>query len=964
MSNRRKLAALATLVVAAVAATVVLAFAGGGGGRAAQADALPASSAKSSGDPDAHANAANTPGDAGLGGPNAAAEFQAVANAYPAQQIGAAQTHAAQKAYNDVKIRGNKGSKKQPGIWNAIGPSRAFMPGFLTQWFATWILGQDYVTSGRVTTLAISPTCTQGQCTLWLGAAGGGIWKAEHALHTNNLSWKRSSTGLGSNAIGTIVIDPNNPNVLYAGTGEPNASQDSEAGVGLYKSTNGGDTWTLLANTSAIADLRAISSVAVDPTNSNVVYMGTARAIRGVSSVTGGGQATTQPELGVYKSTDGGQTWSLVFDEQAVEATQAPPGTNPRGVTQIAIDPLNHNRVYVSGFTIGIYRSHTGTAGSFQQVFKGPSSGLATTDRTAFALANNAGKIRIYALDGSVGPTGNPPAPAARLFRTDDASLLVDGSPNTAQWKNITANGNDPANRVSPYFAPWDICTAQCWYDMGVVSPAGQPDTVYVFGSYSYPEAGRFDNARALIKSTTAGEPDPANANRAWADLTYDSHQPAFGMHPDQHALVVDPSNPNVYFEGSDGGVIRNDGTFTDITSQCDQRRADGLIGASGYIACKNLLWAAPTTLYSLNDGLDTLQFQSLSVNPQNPTGELMGGTQDNGTWLYTGSSTTWNQTIYGDGGQSGFDVGNPQVRFNQFFGGAGDINFSGGDPAKWFVLTGAPAASNESVAFYWPQIYDPKVPHTIFAGFQHVWRTQDNGGDQAHLEADCSEFTTPYNDPTCGDMVPLGGPAGNDTPGDLVGAFYGADKAGALANGTAVTAVERASSDTSTLWAATSKGRLFISQNGNAPASTVTYTRVDTATTPNRFISSVAIDNANPNVAYVSFMGYNTTPGSTAPGHVFKVTYNSVTHTATWQDLSYNIGDLPVDDIVRDDVTGDLYAATDFTALRLENGGSSWNQAGANLPPVEVAGLTIVPSARKLYAATHGLGAWSMTLP
>ena len=68
-----------------------------------------------------------------------------------------------------------------------------------------------------------------------------------------------------------------------------------------------------------------------------------------------------------------------------------------------------------------------------------------------------------------------------------------------------------------------------------------------------------------------------------------------------------------------------------------------------------------PTRIYSLNEGLTTLQFQSVSLNPQNPTGELMGGTQDNGTWLVHRQSNTWTQTIYGDGGQSGFDVGNPE---------------------------------------------------------------------------------------------------------------------------------------------------------------------------------------------------------------------------------------------------------------------------------------------------------------
>ena len=75
-------------------------------------------------------------------------------------------------------------------------------------------------------------------------------------------------------------------------------------------------------------------------------------------------------------------------------------------------------------------------------------------------------------------------------------------------------------------------------------------------------------------------------------------------------------------------------------------------------------------------------------------------------------------------------------------------------------------------------------------------------------------------------------------------------------------------------------------------------------------------------------------------------------------------MGDLPVTDLVRDDVTGDLYAGTDFGVLRLEAGSSTWTVAGTGLPGVETAGLTIVPGDRVLYAATHGRSAWKLTLP
>lgn len=99
-------------------------------------------------------------------------------------------------------------------------------------------------------------------------------------------------------------------------------------------------------------------------------------------------------------------------------------------------------------------------------------------------------------------------------------------------------------------------------------------------------------------------------------------------------------------------------------------------------------------------------------------------------------------------------------------------------------------------------------------------------------------------------------------------------------------------------------------------------------------------------------------TPGQ--PGHVFEVTWSGA-GAATWVDRSFNLPDFPITAIVRDDVTGDLYAASDFGVMALPNGTTAWAVAGAGLPMVEVAGLTIVPSARILYAATHGRSAWSL---
>jgi hypothetical protein len=176
---------------------------------------------------------------------------------------------------------------------------------------------------------------------------------------------------------------------------------------------------------------------------------------------------------------------------------------------------------------------------------------------------------------------------------------------------------------------------------------------------------------------------------------------------------------------------------------------------------------------------------------------------------------------------------------------------------------------------------------------------------------------------------------------------------------------VSRSTSDAGTLWASTTTGRLFVSKNANAadPAA-VTFTRIDplAINSPGRAISSIYIDPANANHAWVSYLGYNATTAGT-PGHVFSVTYDPIGHTATWTSLDDNIGDQPVNGVVAAS-NGDLYAATDFGVMKLPHGTTAWVTAASGLPVVTVAGLTINTAAHQLLAATHGRGAYQLTLP
>src|SRR5207237_5715864 len=113
--------------------------------------------------------------------------------------------------------------------------------------------------------------------------------------------------------------------------------------------------------------------------------------------------------------------------------------------------------------------------------------------------------------------------------------------------------------------------------------------------------------------------------------------------HPDQHAIVVNPSNPTQIFEGSDGGVTRTNGTFADISSRCNSNERP-LLSADSLNNCKRLLSRVPNRVTHTDRNLDTLQFVGVAINPSNPA-EVQGGTQDTGTGTINyprGMQTVW----------------------------------------------------------------------------------------------------------------------------------------------------------------------------------------------------------------------------------------------------------------------------------------------------------------------------------
>ena len=944
--------------------------------------------------------------DGSMQNPQNWAEEQAKIRAYPADEtpftaqlnsIVSVKGFLAKSASNATPAPAPKGklskkNKKAPpepprfNSWTNIGSNTSSDPGILT------FSGGPYTTSGRITAIVLDTHngCSAAFCRLWIGAAGGGVWRTTNALAATP-SWTfLTAINFYTNAIGALTfIDNGTANgILLAGTGEPNASADSEAGLGLFKSTDGGDSWLSLNCTVGPITTnapgtgtngtytgnaffgRAISKIVAQPGNPNILYVGSARAVRGIDSTYGGPTSNPpvpRPPFGLFKSTDGGNTFSFIWDGSGscpAGCNGADPLASIRGVTEVRLDPSNNNIVYAATFPGpggggGVWRSlDAGTTWTQIKTARNPASNV---DRCGFDVVTLGGGVtRMYAGCGNSSATA---ANVAHVFRFDG----VQTGAGPLAFTDLTA-AEVPAGQSVGYCGNNPAAGAQCWYDNVVVAfgPAN-PNLVYVAGSYDYGTCGGNSDCRAVIASQNAGA--------TWLDLTWDAQDNGmptgpFGQccNPNQ-APVVGPApnqtHPDIHFVlpfdifgsafvGGDGGIIRFTGFLSNQSGQCTGvRTADGSV--SNVPLCQQLLSGIPITITNMNAGLNTLQFMSVSYNAFNSF-NIQGGTQDNGTFQTFGSFN-FNQEIYGDGGQSGFNRNDPNLRFNTFTGQANDANFRNGDP-NWWVFIGGPALFGpEGAQFYPSDIADPHpaAGSTIFQASFHIYRTQDWGGTKAFLEANCPEFGPAA--PFCGDETPLGGVAGANDQGCLVCAFWG-NRAGGNIN-----VIERTTSNTNVAWAATTTGRVFISTNIDAPAASVLYNRVDPvgATDPGRVVTGVAINPFNTFQGWVSYSGYNfNTPAQ--PGHVFRVSWSGA-GAATWTNITNNLPDIPYTSIVYDPATNDLYVSSDFVVFRLANGQTQWDIAGVGMPLVEIPKLTINPNARVLYAATHGLGVWTLPL-
>ena len=597
------------------------------------------------------------PGTEGMAGegPASGAEQEFMERAYPSDTIAVQQMDAARAAFAGMKNNDFPSGWGKPGTWVSVGPSQALYPS--SQFLNSFLyVPNAYIAGGRTTAVAISDSCKPGNCRMYITPAGGGVWRTKNAL-ADDIKWEYLGGPLGINAAGAVTIDANDPtgNTVYVGTGEANiCGSGCVAGTGLYKSTNGGDTWTGPIGKPEFAGKGIGADRDQARGTRTTLYVGSTTALRGMTSVCCSGVTRPVPgaaKWGLYKSTDGGANWSFIHNGSVNVASCTGDLTefNNGGDLLAArrsrsrarpVESRHRLRVFVCPRHLAVERSgrDVGADQALAEPGDHPDAGLV---RRYDAAERQDPDVR---LRGSH-ERGRPVLPAVPQRRRGHGRSGVH-RPDQQQHRQPGLGLVQPVRRPSA----------------GTTSSSTRRRDIPT----SSTSAGRTPTARRW--RTSAGSCSRPTRASTGTDMTFDGTDMIHpnGLHPDQHSLVTVPGKPFQFFETNDGGVMRSSGEFVDRSSWCDDPNRN--LGPTSKARCKQMLSRIPSMLQGVNKGLSTLQFQSLSVSPFDSK-ELQGGTQDNGTWENFGSPVEWHNTMIGDGGQSGFDVAKPGVPLPQLHG-------------------------------------------------------------------------------------------------------------------------------------------------------------------------------------------------------------------------------------------------------------------------------------------------------
>ena len=788
---------------------------------------------------------------------------------------------------------------------------------------------QDYgIVSGRATAVAIDPNDPSGN-TVFAGGAYGGIWKSTNAGTLSTDSWSVSWTPLtdiqATLAIGSVAVQPqlSNPNsassIVLAGTGETDSSSDSYYGLGILRSANGGQTWTLISQDSSGAHSFAglgFSQIAFSSANPSLVVAAAGSASEGIVE---GLENPIAVNRGLYYSTNAGMAW------QAANVTDSGGSVASASVSAVVFNKAAA-KFYGAIRFHGFYSSPDGI--TWTRLAAQPGTGLTAAACPAQAVSPSS--CPIYRGEIAVVPNRPGPNNLGEMY----AWYVDANSADQGIWQSLdggltwTSINDSGITNCGDLFG--GCGTEQGIFDLTLAAvPNGTATDLY---------PGAVNVYKCTI--TNAFPTCNGTGNNTFMNLTH-----AYGcsdiakVHPDQHAMdfLVANGTSLIYF-ANDGGIYRALDGYTGLTT--------GTCGLSNQFD-------------SLNQTLGPLtQFVSLSESTTDAN-LIFGGTQDNGApgTAFSQSGAAWVNANAGDNGDTAINPANDSEWFvaappdsasgvNVFRCASGinchSLDFQNDQVADSNALGG------DTGAFYIPFLLDPQNSAGMILGTCRIWRGATIGANFSLLSPD---FETGGSGACTGNEI------------NLVRSIA----AGGLKNSSGFSQVIYAGTNGEgpLISTVSTGGHLWVTTNADGGA--LTWNDVTQAINPQGFpVSSIALDSTDPlgNTAYATIMGFHTS-------HVWKTTDAG----GSWTDFTANLPDAPADVIIVDSgaslSNGIVYVGTDVGVFASSTGSANWTEVGspviANgfLPDVAVTSLQIFKSGglKRLRAATYGRGIWEWNL-
>lgn len=659
---------------------------------------------------------------------------------------------------------------------------------------SNWTLVGPTNVEGRITTVVIDPLNPQ---IVYLGCANGGVWKSTNFCQ----SWVSVFDNQNTSSIGALAINPQSSNTIYCGTGESNSLRSYYPGTGIYKSTNSGMNWTY----KGLQNTYSIGNIAINPQDPNIIYVAASGSLR-----------HNNPERGIYKSTDAGNTWSLsLFIADSV------------GAIDVTIDPSNPSKVFAAmwertrrenyikygGPKSALYLS-TNSGQNWSVVNGGFPSNTSTLGRISLDISASNPQI-IYAL------LANTSGYTAGLYKSTNGGT---------NWAVINSSAAGSSNYA--------------WFNRICKVNPTNPNQVFCGGLY-------------MEESTDGGTSFPQ---------TFSS------IHVDHHAVCFAPSNTSYIVIGNDGGINYS------------------INGGSSF-------QESPT--------LPVTQFYAGDVSYQNPN-VIIGGAQDNGCNLTTGSINNWTEVNGGDGFYCLIDYQNQQYMYASSQN-AGFVRSTNGGSSFLNATSGLDVTyTNWST----PMILDKNNPSILYSGTYKVHKSVNRASSWTAISPDLAK----------GHVVNLG----------------------------TITTLDVSKSNSNVLYAGTDDANVWVTTNGGTNWSLIN------SGLPNRWVTRLTIHNDSANVCYVTLSGYKV---DSTGAHIFRTSNYGV----NWIPINGNLPDAPINDVLIDPYNSNkLYIGTDYGVMITTNYGQTWEIMEGGLPSnIPVHDLTIHVPTGQIFAWTHGRSAF-----